>query len=60
MDQEDSWYTLTPVIVHQDRPTVFGPKDVLAVADHFFSGSQDAGVYTRNELIRFLDFGTVF
>ena len=28
MDQEDSWYTLTPGNVHQDRPAVFGPKDV--------------------------------
>ena len=26
MDQEDSWYTLTPGIVHQDRPAVIGPK----------------------------------
>ena len=25
-DQEDSWYTLTPGIVHQDEPAVFGPK----------------------------------
>ena len=28
MDQEDSWYILTPGTVQQDRPTVFGPKDV--------------------------------
>ena len=28
IDQEDSWYTLTPGIVHQDRPAVFGPEDV--------------------------------
>ena len=27
-DQEDSWFTLTPGIVLQDRPAVFGPKDV--------------------------------
>ena len=26
MDQEDSWYTLTPGIVHQDKPAVFGPN----------------------------------
>ena len=32
MDQEDSWCTLTPGIVHQDRPAVFGPKDVSPVA----------------------------
>ena len=34
MDQEDSWYTLTPGIVHQDRPAVFGPTDVSPVAVH--------------------------
>ena len=26
MDQEDFWKTLTLGIVHQDKPTVFGPK----------------------------------
>ena len=26
MDQKDSWYTLTPGIVHQDTPAIFGPK----------------------------------
>ena len=55
MDQEDSWYTLTPGIVHQDRPTVFGPKDVSPVAVHSFPGSQDAGMYTRSEFSYFWD-----
>ena len=55
MDQEDSWYTLTPGIVHQDRPAVFGPKDVSPVAVHSFPGSQDAGMYTRSELSNFWD-----
>ena len=55
MDQEDSWYTSTPGIVHQDRPAVFGPKDVSPVAVHSFPGSQDAGKYTRSELSRFWD-----
>ena len=55
MDQEDSWYTLTPGIVHQDRPAVFGPKDVSPVAVHSFPGSQDAGMYTRSELSSFWD-----
>ena len=36
MDQEDSCYTLTPGIVHRDRPAVFGPKDVSPVAVHSF------------------------
>ena len=49
MDQGDSWCTLTPGIVHQDRPAVFGPKDVSPVAVHSFSGSQDTGMYTGSE-----------
>ena len=55
IDQEDSWYTLTPGIVHQDRLAVFGPKDVSSVAVHSFPGSQDAGMYTRSKLSNFWD-----
>ena len=55
MDQEDSWYSLTPVIVHQDKPAVFGPKEVTPVARHSLTGSQDAGMYTRSELRGFWD-----
>ena len=44
MDQEDSWYTLTLSIVHQDRSVVFGPQDVSRKAVHSFPGSQDAGM----------------
>ena len=55
MDQEDSWYTLTPGIVHQDRLNVFGPKDVSPVAVHSFPGSQDARLYTRSKLSNFWD-----
>ena len=55
MDQEDPWYTLTPGIVHQDKPAIFGPQDVNPVASHTFIGSQDACIYTRNELKRFWD-----
>ena len=53
MDQEDSWYTQTPGIVHQDRPAVFGLKDVSPVAVHCFPVSQAAGIYTRGELSSF-------
>ena len=53
MDQEDSWYTLTPGIVHQDRPAVFECKDVSPVAVHSFPGSQDAGMNTRSDLSSF-------
>ena len=55
VDQEDSWYTLAPGIVHQDRPAVFGPKDASPVAVYSFPGSQDAEMYTRSELSNFWD-----
>ena len=55
MDQEDSWYTLTPGIVHQDKPAIIGPQDINPVASHTFIGSRDAGMYTRNELKGFWD-----
>ena len=55
MDQEDSWYTLTPGVVHQDKPAIFGPQDISPVAFHTFTGSQDAGMYTRNEPKGFWD-----
>ena len=55
MNQEHSWYALTPGIVHQDRPAVFGPRDVSPVAVHSFPGSQHAGMYTRSELSSFWD-----
>ena len=55
MDQEDSWYTLTPGIAHQDKPAIFGPQDISPVASHTFTGSQDAGMYTRNERKGFWD-----
>ena len=48
MDQEDSWYSLTAGIVHQEKPVIFGPKEVKPVAKHLLTGSQDAGMYTRN------------
>ena len=55
MDQDDSWYTLTPDNIHQDKPAIFGPQDISLVASHTFIGSEDAGMYTRNELKRFWD-----
>ena len=55
MDQEDSWYTLTPGIVHQDKPAMFGPQDINPVASHTSTGSQNAGMYTRNEPKGFWD-----
>ena len=55
MNQEDSWCTLTPGIVHQDKPAIFGPQVINPVASHTFRGSQDAGIHTRNELRGFWD-----
>ena len=55
MDLEDSWHTLTPGIVQQDRPAVFVPRDVFPVAIHSFPASQDAGMYTRSEPSNFWD-----
>ena len=55
MDQEYSRYTLTSGIVNQDRPALFGPKDVSPVAVHSFPGSEDAGMYTTKELNNFWD-----
>ena len=55
MDQEDSWYTLRPGIVHPDRPAIFGPKKITPMTAQSLTGSQDAGMYTRNELRGFWD-----
>ena len=55
LDQEDSWYALTPGIVHQDKPAVFGPKEVSPMTAQPLTGSQDAGMYTRSELRGFWD-----
>ena len=55
MDQENSWYTLTTGIVHQDRPAIFGPKKITPMSAQSLTGSQDAGMYTRNELRGFWD-----
>ena len=50
MDQEDSWYVLAPGIVHQDRPAIFGTKKPTPMTAQPLIGSQDAGMYTRDEL----------
>ena len=55
MDQEDSWYTLKPGIVHQDKPAIFGTKKVTPMTAQPLTGSQDAGMYTRSELRGFWD-----
>ena len=54
-DQGDSWHTLTPGLVHQDKSAVFGPKKVTPMTTQLLIGSQDAGMYTRSELRGFWD-----
>ena len=55
MDQEDSWYTLTLGIVHQERPAIFGPKKITPMTAQSLTGSQDARMYTKNEVRGFCD-----
>ena len=55
MDQEDSWSTLTPGILHQEKPAVFGPKKVTTMTAQSLTGSYDAGMYTRSKLGGFWD-----
>ena len=50
MDQEDSWYTLKPGIVHRDKSTVIGTEEVTPMTSQSLFGSQDAGMYTGSEL----------
>ena len=48
--QEDTWYSMTPGIVHHDQPAIFGPQGTNPIALHCFAESQHSGMYTRNEL----------
>ena len=47
MEDEKSWFTITPTLDHRKRPAVFGPKDVTPVSKRDFGGAGDAGFYTR-------------
>ena len=53
MEDENSWFTITPTLEHRKRPAVFGPKDVTPVSRKAFGGAGDAGIYTRAELSEF-------
>ena len=54
-DHEDTWYSLTPGIVHQDQTAILGPQDISPIVFHSFTEWQDAGMHTRNELRGFQD-----
>ena len=55
MEDENSWFTITPTLEHRKRPAVFGPKDVTPVSRRVFGGAGDAGIYTRALLYEFWD-----
>ena len=44
MEDENSWFTITPTLEHRKRPAVFGPKDVTPVYRRDFGGAGDAGI----------------
>ena len=47
MENENSWFTITPTLEHRKRPAVFGPKGVTPVSRRASGGTGDAGIYTR-------------
>ena len=55
MEDENSWFTITPTLEHKKRPAVFGPKDVIRVSRRAFGGAGDAEIYTRAQLSEFWD-----
>ena len=55
LEDENSWFTITPSLEHRKRPGVFGPKDVTPVSRIVFGGAGDAGIYTRAQLSEFWD-----
>ena len=55
MEDENSWFTITPTLEHRKRPAVFGPKDVTPVSRRAFGGAGAAGIYTRAQLSEFWD-----
>ena len=55
MEDENSWFTITPTLEHRKRPAVFGAKDVTPVSRRIFGGAGDAGIYTRAQLSEFWD-----
>ena len=53
MEDESSWFTITPTLQHRKRPAVFGPKNITPVSKRAFGGAGDAGIYTRAQLTEF-------
>ena len=55
MHQKDSWYSLTPEIIHRNRPAVFAPKEISRFTTQKFPQSAKAGKYTKRLLSEFWD-----
>ena len=55
MEDENSWFAITPTLEHRKRPAVFRPKDVTPVSRRACGGAGDAGIYTRAKLSEFWD-----
>ena len=55
MEDENSWFTITPTVEHRKQPGVFGPKDVTPASRRAFGGAGDAASYTRAQLSEFCD-----
>ena len=53
MEDENSWFTITPTLEHRKRPAVYGPKDVTPVSRRAFGEAGDAGINTRAQLSEF-------
>ena len=53
MDDEDSWFVLTPHAEHRDKPAIFTPRDISPISKKTFPGSRTAGMYTRDQLNEF-------
>ena len=55
MEDENSWFSITPTPEHRNRPAVFGPKDATPVSRKTVGGAGDAGMYTRAQISEFWD-----
>ena len=55
MDQNDSWYSLTPENTHRNRPAVFAPEDISPFNTLKFPKSATAKMYTKRQLSKFWD-----
>ena len=55
MEDEKSWFFITPTLEHRKRLAVFGPEDVTPVSRTAFGGAGDAEAYTPTQLSEFWD-----